>query len=93
MGAWGMSTGGRLLFPPPPLPGWINHYVFHTEFPEARNWMQWDEKDWHKITQSSNWTEIVSKLIEWHGLKAKVAVFPDGADQYTKQPEYPQFQT
>ena len=39
-----------------------------------------------------NWAEVVSKLIEWHGLKAKVAVFPDGTSQYTQQPEQEQTQ-
>jgi nickel-dependent lactate racemase len=90
-GAWGMSvTGrvaGRISVPP-----WVNHCIFFSEFPEARNWARWAENDLPKVLQPSNWTEVVSKLIEWHGFKSKVAVFPDGTNQYTLQPEHQQAQ-
>jgi hypothetical protein len=70
------------------VPAWVNHCVSYSEFPEARNWQRWAKKDLQKVLQPSNWTEVVSRLIEWHGFKAKVAVFPDGTNQYTPQPEY-----
>ena len=87
-GNWGLSTGGRLLGAGISVPSWVNHNVFYSEFPEARNWDRWADKDLPKTIQPSNWTEVVSRLIEWHGFKAKVAVFPDGTNQYTPQPEY-----
>jgi nickel-dependent lactate racemase len=88
LGAWGISSSGKMPFTAPAFPSWIEHFVYHTEYPEARNWYHWNEKDWHKVIQPSSWTEVIAKLIEWHGFKAKVAVFPDAATQYTVQPEY-----
>ncbi|MFC1935607.1 lactate racemase domain-containing protein [Chloroflexota bacterium] len=88
-GAWGMSSGGRSgPVRGQPIPSWVNHCIFFTEFPEARNRYRFAEKDLSKVHFATNWTEVISKLIEWHGFKAKVAVFPDGTNQYTVQPEY-----
>ena len=87
-GAWGLSQGGRGMGGGINVPAWVNHCVFYSEFPEARNWQRWAKKDLSKVLQPSNWTEVVSRLIEWHGFNAKVAVFPDGTNQYTPQPEY-----
>ena len=87
-GAWGIDAGGRN-----PrrgghgLPEWINHCIFYTEFPEARNRFRYAGKDLAKVIFPTNWAEVISKLIEWHGFNAKVAVFPDGTNQYTVQPE------
>jgi len=85
-GSWGKSFGGRNLRTQP-VPPWVAHHVFYSEFPEARNWDRWAEKDHCRILLPSNWAEVIAKLIEWHGLKAKVAVFPDGTNQYLQQPE------
>lgn len=88
-GAWGMDARGR-----DPnrgghkVPEWVNHCVFYSEFPEARNRYRFAEKDLDKVLFPTNWAEVISKLIEWHGFDAKVAVFPDGTNQYTLQPEY-----
>jgi lactate racemase len=87
-GHWGISTGGISMGPGTPTPAWVNHHIFYTEFPEARNQYWWAPRDWPKISLPDNWAEVVGKLIEWHGLKAKVAVFPDGTNLYTPQPEY-----
>ncbi len=88
-GAWGMSSGGRMgAIGGMSIPSWINHCIFFTEFPEARNRFRFAQKDLSKVYFATNWTEVISKLIEWHGFKAKVAVFPDGTNQYTVQPEY-----
>ena len=89
--SWGMSTGGR-MWSKTSIPAWINHCVFYSEFTEARNRSLWQDKDLNKVLLSKSWTEVVSKLIEWHGLKAKVAIFPDGTSQYTQQPEQEQTQ-
>jgi len=64
-GAWGMNArgrsggrGGRSM------PAWVNHCVFYSEFPEARNRYSWAEKDLAKVLFPTNWTEVISKLIE-----------------------------
>ncbi len=88
LGYWGTSTGGILLGPGTSVPSWVNHNIFYSEFPEGRTWWWWNKKDWSKTLLPDNWAEVIGKLIEWHGLKAKVAVFPDGTNQYTPQPEY-----
>ncbi|MBM2824387.1 MAG: Lar protein [Dehalococcoidales bacterium] len=88
-GAWGVSSGGRNgPVRGSTVPPWINHCIFYTEFPEARNRFRFAEKDLPRVHFATNWTEVVSKLIEWHGFDTKVAVFPDGTNQYTIQPEY-----
>ena len=87
-GNWGRQFGGRNLSKIN-VPAWVNHCLFYSEFPEARNWARFADKDLAKVMLPSNWTEVISKLIEWHGFKAKVAVFADGTNQYTPQPEYP----
>jgi len=87
-GAWGLSTGGRGMGPGINVPAWVSHNIFYSEFPEARNWQRWSLKDRAKTIQPKDWTEVVGRLIEWHGFKAKVAIFPDGTNQYTPQPEY-----
>ena len=86
--SWGMHTDDNIWTAKMPVPPWINHHIFYSEFPEGRNRAIWAEKDLHKVLHPNNWDEVVRKLIEWHGPKAKVAVFPDGTIQYTLQPEY-----
>jgi len=87
-GAWGMNAGGRNpIRGAHSVPAWVNHCVFYSEFPEARNRYRWAEKDLVKVLFPTNWAEVISKLIEWHGFNAKAAVFPDATNQYTLQPE------
>ncbi len=86
-GSWG-TNAVKKNWSKRSIPAWINHCIFYSEFPEGRNWALWADKDLNKVLQPNNWAEVVSKLIEWHGFKAKVAVFPDGTNQYTLQPEH-----
>lgn len=86
--SWGINTDDNIWTSKMSIPPWINHHIFYSEFPEGRNRAIWAEKDLNKVLQPNNWDETVRKLIEWHGTKAKVAVFPDGTIQYTVQPEY-----
>jgi hypothetical protein len=83
-----MNTDDNIWTSKMSIPPWINHHIFYSEFPEGRNRAIWAEKDLNKVLQPNNWDETVRKLIEWHGTKAKIAVFPDGTIQYTVQPEY-----
>ncbi len=87
-GPWGRNSGGKAPYAGGHgLPEWINHSIFYSEYPEARNQFRFAEKDLAKVIFPTNWTEVISKLIEWHGFSAKVAVFPDGTNQYTMQTE------
>jgi nickel-dependent lactate racemase len=79
-GSWGMSYGGRLWHRMSP-PEWVRHLVFYSEFPEARNRARFAEKDLDRVFFPSQWAEVIGRLMEWHGTKAKVAVFPDGTYQ------------
>jgi lactate racemase len=90
LGAWGMNSvgSGILTGSGTSVPEWVTHNIYYSEFPEARTWYWWNRKDWPKTYLPDNWAEVIGRLIEWHGLKAKVAIFPDGTNQYTPQPEY-----
>ncbi len=79
-GAWGRSLGGR-LWHKMPLPSNVSHFLYYSEFPEARNWSRFADADANRILLPSQWGEVVGRLIEWHGFKARVAVFPDGTNQ------------
>ena len=86
--SWGMHTDDKIWTAKLPIPEWVNHHIFYSEFPEGRSCAIWAKKDLNKVLLMDKWAEVVSKLIEWHGSKAKVAVFPDGTNQYALQPEY-----
>jgi len=79
-GAWGKSYGGRIWHRMSP-PEWVKHFLFYTEFPEGRNRERFAEKDLERVFFPSQWAEVVGRLMEWHGTKAKVAIFPDGTSQ------------
>ena len=75
-GAFGRSIGG-MHFTQHTIPSNINHLVIHSELPEARTPDNFAEKDRGKVSCLSNWTDVVLSLQNWHGAKAKVAVFID----------------
>jgi nickel-dependent lactate racemase len=79
-GSWGRDLGGRLWHRMSP-PEWVRHFVFYSEFPEARNLQRFDDKQLARVFFPSQWAEVVGHLMQWHGSKAKVAVFPDGTNQ------------
>jgi lactate racemase len=79
-GAWGREHGGR-LWHRMPLPPHINHLMYYSEFPEGRNRSRFAEADLSRVYFPSQWAEVIGRLMEWHGTKAKVAVFPDGTNQ------------
>jgi nickel-dependent lactate racemase len=89
VGAWGMAAGRRSQQRGyRTMPEWVRHCILFSEFPEARARYRITEKDLSKTIFPTHWTEVVTKLIEWHGFNAKVAVYPDGTNQYTNQPEF-----
>jgi hypothetical protein len=63
---------------PPP---WVNHCIFYSEFPEARNRDRFADNDLPRVFFPSQWAEVIGRLMEWHGIQAKVAVFPDATNQ------------
>jgi nickel-dependent lactate racemase len=83
-GAFGKFIGGRNQGRTS-IPSYVNHCIFYSEFPEGRNIERFAQKDRGKVLLLSNWTDVIMALKKWHGDKAKVAVFPDGTNQYVKQ--------
>jgi nickel-dependent lactate racemase len=77
---WGRSFGGKVLSKIG-LPEWVHHCILYSEFPEARNWFRFADQDLGRVYFPSQWAEVIGRLMEWHGTKAKVAVFPDGTNQ------------
>jgi lactate racemase len=79
-GNWGKTYGGKVLSKMSP-PEWVSHCIFYTEFPEARNWDRFADQDLARVVFPNQWAEVIGRLMEWHGTKAKVAVFPDATNQ------------
>ena len=79
-GNWGKTYGGKVLGKMSP-PENVKHCIFYSEFPEARNWDRFADKDLNRCFFPSQWAEVIGRLMEWHGTKAKVAVFPDATNQ------------
>jgi nickel-dependent lactate racemase len=79
-GNWGKTTGGKLIGKMNP-PAWVKNCLFYSEFPEARNWDRFAETCLDRVCFPSQWAEVIGRLMEWHGTKAKVAVFPDATNQ------------
>ncbi len=78
--AFGKSIGGKYQSITA-IPEHIKHVIYHSEFPESRFLLSIAEKDRPKVKTMNNWTDVVLSLLEWHGSKAKVAVFTDGIIQ------------
>ena len=72
--AFGKSIGG-MHFTQHTMPDNVKHLIIHSEFPEARTPNNYAEKDRAKVSCLNNWTDTVLSLQNWHGSKAKVAVF------------------
>jgi nickel-dependent lactate racemase len=79
-GSWGRSFGGRVWNKMSP-PEWVRHCLFYSEYPEARNWDRFADQDLDRVFFPSQWAEVIGRLMEWHGTKARVAIFPDGTNQ------------
>lgn len=79
-GNWGKTYGGKVLSKMSPPP-WVNHCIFYSEFPEARNRDRFADNDLPRVFFPNQWAEVIGRLMEWHGTKAKVAVFPDATNQ------------
>jgi hypothetical protein len=59
----------------------VRHCLFYSEYPEARNWDRFADQDLDRVFFPSQWAEVIGRLMEWHGTKARVAIFPDGTNQ------------
>lgn len=68
------------------IPDWVSHCLWYTEFPEAKTLERVPEKVRPKFLMTDKWAEVITRLVEWHGAKARVAVFPDGTNMYIPQP-------
>jgi lactate racemase len=83
LNCWGTNTK---LSRKTSVPEWVDHCVFYSEFPEAKNKFLWTDEALSKTSFPSNWDEVIRQLLEWHGPNARVAVFPDATNQYSLQP-------
>jgi hypothetical protein len=63
------------------LPGYVNHAIIYSEFPEMRTYDRFAERDLGKIILLNKWEEVINLLKKWHGPGAKTAVFTDGTIQ------------
>ena len=76
-GSFGRAIGGRFQIKQT-LPSNINHYIYYSEFTEARTLDRFAEASKLKVLLMKNWTNVIMALQKWHGDKVKVAVFTDG---------------
>ena len=79
-GSFGKKVGGRLYFPRTSLPDNVNRLIVFTPYIDIAggDWLAPPES----IIWARTWPEVLERLTETHGGKAKVAVVPDGTMQY-----------
>jgi len=74
MGWWGRKTGG-LLKPKSKATANVNRLIIYTEYPSKAD-LDWFE-DSPRVMLMDNWNDILKILVEAHGDKAAVAVYPN----------------
>jgi len=79
-GSFGKMMGGRLWFPRTGLPQNVNRIIILTEYVDRAGVGGMLPPD--AIVWARTWSEVLEKLTETHGEKAKVAVVPDATMQY-----------
>ena len=79
-GSFGKKTGGRLWLPRTSLPPNVKRLIVFTPYIDRAG------GDWLAIPESivwaKTWPEVLERLTETHGEKARVAVVPDATMQY-----------
>jgi nickel-dependent lactate racemase len=79
MGPFGKTTAGELMSRVR-VPQYVNHLILYSEYPDIAGREWFEESD--KVLLISDWVAVLRLLLEWHGPKAKVAVFPNAEIQY-----------
>jgi nickel-dependent lactate racemase len=77
--SFGKTIGGS-LGRPMMLPPHISHFIFYTEYPEAKLLDRFADRD--KVLLTSKWEQVVETLEKSHGAGTKVAVYPSADIQY-----------
>jgi len=79
MGPFGKTTTGALRWQVR-IPQHVNHAIIYSEYPDLTGRGYVEESD--KVLFMSDWSQVVQALREFHGDKAKVAVYPNAEIQY-----------
>lgn len=79
MGPFGQTSAGalRLLVR---IPQHVNHAIVYSEYPDLAGQGYVEKSD--KALFMNEWSQVVQALREFHGDKAKVAVYPNAEIQY-----------
>jgi nickel-dependent lactate racemase len=83
IGPWGTTTAGRqpLVLP---VPDYLNSFIYFTKYPE------WSSLQWFasspRVMMLTKWEEVVARLKENHGDRARVAIYPNADVQYFGYP-------
>lgn len=79
MGPFGKTTTGALRLQVR-IPRHVNHVIIYSEYPDltGRGYVEESEK----VLFMNEWSQVVQALREFHGDKAKVAVYPNAEIQY-----------
>jgi nickel-dependent lactate racemase len=79
MGPFGQTSAGalRLLVR---IPQHVNHAIVYSEYPDLAGQGYVEKSD--KVLFMNEWSQVVQALREFHGDKAKVAVYPNAEIQY-----------
>jgi nickel-dependent lactate racemase len=79
LGSFG-KTNPAPLRSPVKIPQHINHLIVYSEYPDLAGRAYFEASD--KVLAMSKWSNVLSKLREFHGTQAKVAVYPNAEIQY-----------
>ncbi len=79
-GAFGRKTGGRFWFPRTTLPPNITRLIIFTPYIDiaGSSWVATPES----VVWAKTWPEVLERLSETHGERARVAVVPDATMQF-----------
>jgi nickel-dependent lactate racemase len=80
MGPFGKFIGGKLRLQIK-LPPKISHLIIFNEYPDLTSIGYYEETD--RILLMNKWDDVLGRLRELHGDKAKVAVYPNAEIQYS----------
>lgn len=79
MGTFGKTSAGALRLQVR-VPQHVNHVIIYSEYPDLTGRGYVEESD--KVLFMNDWSQVVRTLREFHGDKAKVAVYPNAEIQY-----------
>jgi nickel-dependent lactate racemase len=78
-GRWGTKLYGDLYLSPPSILNGAGRIILFSEHFERQPWLELVPRE--KTIRVKTWTEVIEELMNRHGGKAKVAVYPDATIQ------------